>query len=326
VAAMAVKSAPTVLWARRPELALQIAHEHRNAAYLPDLRLPPKLEATPSMAEAVRGASMVIMAVPSHGFRTILEQAVGLLDADACILSLAKGLEKDSLKRMSEVISEVAPGHRLGVLTGPNLAREVVAGQPTASVVAAEDEEVGRSVQSLLSSDTFRVYTNTDVVGAEMAGALKNVVALAAGMAAGMGLGDNTKAALITRGLAELSRLGVAMGGRPLTFSGLAGMGDLVATCYSAQSRNRHVGEQLGRGRSLDSVIREMNMVAEGVKTAPVALALARSYDVEMPIAEQVTEVLEGRKTARQVIPALMLRQAKSELQGLSDPLKKESQ
>lgn len=326
VAAMAVKSAPTVLWARRPELALQIAHEHRNADYLPDLRLPPKLESTPSMAEAVRGASTVVMAVPSHGFRGILELAVGLLDTEACILSLAKGLEKDSLKRMSEVVTEVAPGHRLGVLTGPNLAREVVAGQPTASVVAAEDEELGRSVQSLLSSDTFRVYTNTDVVGAEMAGALKNVVALAAGMAAGMGLGDNTKAALITRGLAELSRLGVAMGGRPLTFSGLAGMGDLVATCYSGQSRNRHVGEQLGRGRSLDSIIREMNMVAEGVKTAPVALALARRYDVEMPIAEQVTEVLEGRKTARQVIPALMLREAKAELQGLSDPLEKESQ
>jgi len=326
VAAMAVKSAPTVLWARRPELALQIAHEHRNADYLPDLRLPPKLEATPSMAEAVREASLVVMAVPSHGFRAILEQAVGLLDTEACILSLAKGLEKDSLKRMSEVISEVAPGHRLGVLTGPNLAREVVAGQPTASVVAAEDAEVGRSVQSLLSSDTFRVYTNRDVVGAEMAGALKNVVALAAGMAAGMGLGDNTKAALITRGLAELSRLGVAMGGRPLTFSGLAGMGDLVATCYSGQSRNRHVGEQLGRGRSLDSIMREMNMVAEGVKTAPVALALARRHDVEMPIAEQVTEVLEGRKTARQVIPALMLREAKAELQGLSDPLEKESQ
>ena len=317
VASMAVRSAPTVLWARRPELALQIAHEHRNAEYLPDLRLPSRLGATPSMAEAVRGATLVVMAVPSHGFRVILEEAAPMIGEHCSVLSLTKGLEKDSLKRMSEVMAEVVPDRPVGVLTGPNLAREVVAGHPTASVVASEDESVAKSVQELLSSDSFRVYTNTDVVGAEMAGALKNVMALAAGMADGMGLGDNSKAALITRGLAELTRLGVAMGGRPLTFSGLAGMGDLVATCYSRQSRNRHVGEQLGRGRRLDAVIKEMNMVAEGVKTAPVALDLAALYGVEMPIAEQVTEVLAGRRTAHQIIPALMQREAKAELYGM---------
>ena len=314
---MAVRSAPTVLWARRPELALQIAHEHRNAEYLPDLRLPSRLEATPSMVEAVREATLVVMAVPSHGFRSIMEQAAPLIGDGSSVLSLAKGLERDTLKRMSEIMAEVVPGRPVGVLTGPNLAREVVAGQPSASVAAAADESVAQSVQALLSSDAFRVYTNTDVVGAEMAGALKNVVALAAGMADGMGLGDNSKAALITRGLAELTRLGVAMGGRPLTFSGLAGMGDLVATCYSRQSRNRHVGEQLGRGRRLDAVVKEMNMVAEGVKTAPVVLDLAARFGVEMPIAEQVTEVLAGRKTAHQIIPALMQRQAKAELHGM---------
>ena len=257
VATMAVRSTATVLWARRPELALQISHEHRNAAYLPDLRLPGRLEATPSMAEAVRGARTIVMAVPSHGFRSILEQAVPLVERDACFISLTKGLELETHKRMTEIITEMLPGRPAGVLTGPNLAREVVAGQPTASVVAVVDQAVARSFQELLSTDTFRVYTNNDVVGAEMAGALKNVMALAAGMADGMGLGDNSKAALITRGLAELTRLGVAVGGQPMTFAGLAGMGDLVATCYSPQSRNRHVGEELGKGRSLARVIAE---------------------------------------------------------------------
>src|SRR5579875_3384425 len=320
VASIAARSADTVLWARRAELALQVAHEHRNSFYLPDLRLPSRLQATPSMAEAVRDAQTLVMAVPSHGFRDILRLAAPMVSADACVISLTKGLELQTQKRMTEIIAEEVPGRPAGVLTGPNLAREVVAGQPTASVVAVEEEAVAVGFQELMSTETFRVYTNDDVIGAEMAGALKNVMALAAGMADGMGLGDNSKAALITRGLAEMARLGVAMGGQPLTFLGLAGMGDLVATCYSPQSRNRHVGQELGRGKSLEYVIDSMRMVAEGVKTAPSALELGRRYGVDMPIVEQVVEVLDGRKTARQMIPALMRRQAKSELHGFPRP------
>lgn len=317
VATICCRSAPTVLWARRDELAARICAEHRNAAYLPDLDLPPELHATASIPEAVTDAGLVVMAVPSHGFRGILEQAVPWLDPGVPVVSLAKGLEQGSLLRMTEVAAEVVPDHPAGVLTGPNLAREVVSGQPTASVVAIADADLGQQVQLLLSTGTFRVYTNDDVVGCEIAGALKNVMAIAAGMTDGMGFGDNSKAALMTRGLAELTRLGVAMGGNPLTFAGLAGMGDLVATCISTQSRNRHVGHQLGLGRSLPDVVAEMNMVAEGVKTAPSVLKLAETHDVEVPIVEQVVEVLDGRKTAREIIPALMRRQVKAELDGL---------
>lgn len=317
VATICAASAPTVLWARRPELASDICRHHRNASYLPDLELPAQLDATASIEEAVTDAALVVMAVPSHGFRHILEQAAPAVRPGVPVISLAKGLEQGSLARMTEVAGQVLPDHPAGVLTGPNLAREVVAGQPTASVVAIDDAELAREVQDLLSTDTFRVYTNDDVVGCEIAGALKNVIAIAAGMADGMGFGDNSKAALITRGLAELARLGVAMGGNPLTFGGLAGMGDLVATCISAQSRNRHVGHQLGEGRVLADVIADMKMVAEGVKTAPSVLELAGRHGVEVPIVEQVVEVLDGRKAARDIIPALMRRQAKPELQGL---------
>ena len=317
VATICAGSAPTVLWARRSELAAEICTQHRNRAYLPDLELPSALEATASISDAVAGAGLLVMAVPSHGFRDILGQAAPCVDPDVPVISLAKGLEQGSFMRMTEISGEVLPGHHAGVLTGPNLAREVVAGQPTASVVAVEDGQLAQEVQLLLSTDTFRVYTNDDVVGCEIAGALKNVIAIAAGMADGMGFGDNSKAALITRGLAELARLGVAMGGNPLTFAGLAGMGDLVATCISPQSRNRHVGHELGRGRTIGEVIAEMNMVAEGVKTAPSVLELAGRHGVEVPIVEQVVEVLSGRKTARQIIPALMRRQAKPELHGL---------
>jgi glycerol-3-phosphate dehydrogenase (NAD(P)+) len=317
VATICARSAPTVLWARRPELAAEIGTRHRNAAYLPDLELPPALDATASISEAVADAGLIVMAVPSHGFRSILEQTVASVGPGVPVISLAKGLEQGSLMRMTEIAGDVLPDHPAGVLTGPNLAREVVAGQPTASVVAIDDSELGRDVQLLMSTDTFRVYTNDDVIGCEIAGALKNVMAIAAGMSDGMGFGDNSRAALITRGLAELARLGVAMGGNPLTFAGLAGMGDLVATCISPQSRNRHVGYQLGQGRVLADVISEMNMVAEGVKTAPSVLELAGRHDVEVPIVEQVVEVLSGRKTAREIIPALMRREVKPELHGL---------
>ncbi|HZT66772.1 MAG TPA: NAD(P)H-dependent glycerol-3-phosphate dehydrogenase [Acidimicrobiales bacterium] len=319
VAAICAGQTSTVLWSRRADLAERISSEHRNPDYLSDYPLPDGLRASADIEASVEGAGVVIMAVPSHGFRDIMKAAAPALGSGAVVLSLTKGLEQGSLKRMTELVDEVVPGRRRGVLTGPNLAVEVMAGQPTASVVAVDHTGTAEQLQRLLSTATFRVYTNPDLIGCEMAGALKNVMAIAAGIADGIGFGDNSKAALITRGLAELTRLGVAMGGEPLTFSGLAGMGDLIATCISRHSRNRHVGEELGRGRRLSDIVADMNMVAEGVKTAPSVLELAQRYQVETPIAAEVVEVLADRKSARDVIPALMQREAKPELYGIHD-------
>jgi len=317
VAALASRNAPTILWARRDELARAIGAAHENAEYLPGVRLPADLAATASLDEACRGADVVVMAVPSHGFRAVLTEAVPSIGAEAAVVSLTKGVEQGTIRRMTEVIAELFPSHdpgRVGVLTGPNLAREVAEGQPTATVVAVRDPDWAARLQRIFMTPTFRVYTNPDVVGCEIAGALKNVVALAAGIAHGLGYGDNTKAALITRGLVELGRLGRALGGDPLTFSGLAGMGDLVATCTSDKSRNRAVGVALGRGRPLDDIVEEMHMVAEGVRSTEAVLELARRHGVEMPISEQVGAVLyEGRRPA-DIVPALMLREAKPEM------------
>jgi glycerol-3-phosphate dehydrogenase (NAD(P)+) len=321
VAAIASRNATTtVLWARRAELAEAIATEHVNRDYLPGVELPPSLAATADIEEAVDGADVVVMGVPSHGFRGILTSLAPHVGAGVPVISLAKGVEQHTLKRMTEVVADVLPGHPAGVLTGPNLAKEILAGYPAASVVALGDGGMCADLQRLFSTEVFRVYRNADVVGCEVAGALKNVMAIASGMADGMGFGDNTRAALITRGLAELTRLGVAIGGDPLTFSGLAGMGDLVATCISRQSRNRHVGEQLGKGRTIEDVTAEMNMVAEGVKTSRAVLDLAERHGVEMPIAEQVVAVIYDGKSAADVIPSLMLREAKAELHGIRRP------
>jgi glycerol-3-phosphate dehydrogenase (NAD(P)+) len=317
VAAIASRSAPTVLWARRSELGDAIDHRHENPDYLPGITLPTGLRATSSLAEAVDGAGLVVMAVPSHGFRAVLVDLAPHLAPDIALLSLAKGLEQGTHLRMTEVIAQVLPGHPVGVLTGPNLAREVVAGQPAATVVAMTDDAIAREVQELLRTETFRVYTNPDLVGCETAGATKNVLAIAAGMIQGLGLGDSSLAALITRGLAELGRFGLALGGDPMTMAGLAGVGDLVATCTSRLSRNRMVGELLGQGRSLDDVLGEMRMVAEGVKSARPLLELAAAQGVEMPIGQQVADVLDGHRTPAEAIPALMLRSAKPEFHGL---------
>ena len=317
VATIAARTVPTVLWARRPELADAVNARHENTDYLPGVALPGHLRATASLDEAVSGASIVVMAIPSHGFRAVLESLAPHVGADIPILSLTKGLEQGTQRRMTEVIAEVLPGHGAGVLTGPNLAREIVAGQPAATVVAMTDPAVAASVQVLLGTENFRVYTNPDVVGCEMAGATKNVLAIAAGISTGLGLGDSSLAALITRGLAELGRLCVAMGGQRMTIAGLAGVGDLVATCTSPLSRNRAVGVELGRGRSLDEILGGMRMVAEGVKSARPLLDMAAAYGVEMPIGEQVAQVLEGVRSPSEVIPALMLRSAKPEFEGL---------
>ena len=317
VASLACRNVETILWARRPELAEQITKEHENGTYLAGYPLPEGLRATSSIEEAVHDADVVVMGVPSHGFRDVLEEVSPHLRAWVPIVSLSKGLEQGTRKRMSEVVNDVVPDHPAGVLTGPNLAKEILAGHPAASVVAMADDRVAVALQEVFTTDTFRVYTNPDIVGCEIAGALKNVMAIAAGMVDGMGFGDNTRAALITRGLAELTRLGVAMGGDPITFSGLAGMGDLVATCISTQSRNHHVGEQLGKGRQLDEIITEMKMVAEGVKSSRVVLELAEEHAVEMPIAEQVAAVCHEGRSAADATIALMHRQAKPEMHGM---------
>jgi len=316
VAGLTATHAPTLLWARDVDLAAAIRRDRVNPRYLADHLLPDGLGATHEIAEAVAGASLVIMAVPSHGFRAVATQLAASLAAGVTVLSLTKGLERGSRLRMTEVLSELLPDNPNGVLTGPNLASEVAAGQPTAAVVALDDQETACRVQDLLLSRTFRVYTSADVRGCEIAGALKNVLAVAAGISDGLGFGDNTRAALITRGLAEMGRLGVRLGGDRMTFAGLAGVGDLVATCTSPRSRNRTVGVALGQGRSLDDILAEMTMVAEGVKTARPMVELAASLDVEVPIAVQVADLIEGVRSPAEAIAALMDRPAVPEFPG----------
>jgi glycerol-3-phosphate dehydrogenase (NAD(P)+) len=316
VAAIVAPKAPTTIWARRPELADAINADHENPDYLPGNALPAALRATSDLEEAVAGAEVVVMGVPSHGYRAVLEQAVELIPSDTPVLSLSKGIEQETLMRMTDVTRDVLQGHdasRIGVLSGPNLAKEIIAGQPAATVIAVRDGATAARLQDLFMAPTLRVYTNRDVVGCEAAGALKNVMAIASGMAHGLGFGDNTTATLITRALAELTRLGSAMGGEPTTFAGLAGMGDLIATCMSSQSRNHRVGYGLGQGRKLGDIINKMNMVAEGVKSTKGVLALADRYIVEMPIAEQVGKVLYEGKDPKDALAELMSRQAKPE-------------
>lgn len=318
MAAMCGHKGPTTLWARRGDLATAIEATRRNTVYLPELALPDALRATQSLADAVSGADVVVVAVPSHGFRSVLVEARPAIGPGVPIISLTKGVEQASLARMTEIIAGVAPGHPYGVLTGPNLVGEIVAGHPTASVIASNDTALSTWLQALFSTGAFRVYTNPDVVGCELGGALKNVAAIAAGIADGMGFGDNTRAALITRGVAELTRLGVALGGLPLTFGGLTGMGDLVATCCSRQSRNRWVGEELARGRPLAEITAGTRMVAEGVRTSDAVVELAARVEVEMPIAAQVVAVLHGLTSPADVVAALMGRVMKPELHGLA--------
>jgi len=316
VAALAAHQRPVVLWARRPELAEAINRTSENPDYLPGHRLPFGVRATSALTEATGGAIAVVMAVPSHGFGKVMEE-VGEVSQAVPVISLTKGIEEGTLRRMTQVILDHLPGHdvaRIGVLTGPNLAGEVMAGHPAAAVAAMPDPQAVAEVQRIFMGPTFRVYTNPDVIGCELAGSLKNVMAIASGMSSGLGFGDNTRAALLTRALAELTRLGVALGGQPATFAGLAGMGDLIATCTSTQSRNHRVGVELARGRKLDDITNEMKMVAEGVKTTRSVLALAEQAGVEMPIAHQVGKVLYEGHHPRDAVMSLMTREAKSEI------------
>ncbi len=308
VACLANRNAPTTLWARRADVADEINSRHTNSTYLPGFKLPETLRATASIAEVVHDADVVVLGVPSQGFRACCEELRDHIRPWVPVLSLSKGLEQGSLLRMTQVIDDTLPGHPNGVLTGPNLAKEIMSGYAAAGVIGMRDDVIARELQQVFRSGLFRVYTNRDVVGCELGGALKNVIAIAAGMGAGMGVGQNTQAAVITRGLAELMRLGVAMGGAPETFAGLAGMGDLVATCSSPQSRNRHVGEELGKGRKLDDILAGMKEVAEGVKSCKSVMLLAEQYSVDMPIAREVYRVVHEGSTPAEAYRGLLRR------------------
>lgn len=302
------------LWARDARLAEEMAARRVNAAYLAGLELPVRVRPTAALADAVDGVSFAVLAVPSHGFRSVLREALPKLAGGAVIVSAAKGLETGSLARMSQVIDEEAGRDaRAAVLSGPSFAAEVGRGLPTAVLAASREAAAAAAVQEHFRGPAFRVYASDDVVGVEIGGALKNVIAIAAGVVEGTGLGHNAMAALITRGLVEISRLACAEGGRRDTLAGLSGLGDLVLTCTGELSRNRHLGVELGRGRALADVLASMRMVAEGVRTTGAALALGERHGIELPITAQMAAVLEGRRTPREAVEALMVRPQRHE-------------
>lgn len=304
------------LWSFEPDVADTIGRERLNP-YLDGVVLPEALSATSDLASAVEGADLVVSVSPSQVVRGVMRRAAPHLSPEATVVSASKGIELGSLRRMDEVLEEeLGAGmmERFCVLSGPSFAVEVANRAPTAVVVAGRSQEAAERVQGAFSTPWFRPYTNNDVIGVELGGALKNVIALAAGMTAGLGYAHNTTAALITRGLAEMTRLGVALGARPATFYGLAGMGDLVLTCTGSLSRNRTVGHRLGRGESLEAILADMTAVAEGVKTAPAVRELARRHDVEMPIAEQVCAIVEEGRSPAEALQALMMRDPKPEM------------
>jgi glycerol-3-phosphate dehydrogenase (NAD(P)+) len=303
------------LWARRQELSDAINHDRENADYLPGLKLSEAISATHDPEEALDGASVVVLAVPSQTLRANLENWAYAIPPDAVVMSLMKGVELGTDKRMSEVIAEVTKlePDRIAVLSGPNLSHEIARRQPAASVIACVDESVAARLQGLCHSPYFRPYTLTDVIGCELGGATKNVIALAVGMAIGLGFGDNSRATVITRGLAETSRLGVALGADPLTFSGLAGLGDLIATCSSPLSRNRHFGELLGQGKSVQEILGSTRQVAEGVKSCESIRDLSARHGVYTPIIDHVAALIRGETRPEEMVSGLLSRATKSE-------------
>jgi glycerol-3-phosphate dehydrogenase (NAD(P)+) len=302
------------LWARDPELALHLATHRTNPAYLCDVKLPPPVDVTARIADAVAGADLIAVAIPSHGYRLVVRSAATYLSPGVIVVSATKGLEQDTLLRMSEVVAEELGGtHAVVVLSGPSFALEVARQLPTAVLAASSDARATELVQGEFRGPYFRLYGSDDVVGVEIGGAMKNVIAIAAGVVEGLNLGHNALAALITRGLAEVARLACAAGGRRETLAGLSGLGDLVVTCTGTLSRNRYVGIELARGRSLVEILSGMKMIAEGVRTTDAALALGERYRVELPIATQMSEVLAGRVDVRTALDALMLRKQRPE-------------
>jgi glycerol-3-phosphate dehydrogenase (NAD(P)+) len=314
--ALARKGSRVRIWAFEPEVAESINLRRENDIFLPGIRLPDRIEATNDLAAALRGAEIVLTVMPSHVCRSLFEQMLPSLEPDMIFVSATKGIDTERLMRMSEIIhAAVEPQFepRLCVLSGPSFAREVARGDPTAVVVASRDPALARTVQEKFSSATLRLYTSTDVIGVELGGALKNVIAIAAGVIEGLGLGSNATAALLTRGLAEMTRLACACGARRETLSGLAGIGDLALTCTGSLSRNRSVGMELGKGRKLPEIINSMRTVAEGVKTTRATLALAARHQIDVPITRQVSRILEDEVSPREAIRELMERSLKEE-------------
>ncbi|UYP18811.1 NAD(P)H-dependent glycerol-3-phosphate dehydrogenase [Rhodococcus sp. Z13] len=305
VAALSARNTPTLVWSRNEETAREISTEHRNRRYLGERPLPESLRATSDLVEAAHEADVLVVGVPSDAVRETLEPIADELRAWVPVVSLVKGLEPGTRLRPTQVMAECLPGHPVGLLAGPNLAGEIADGMAAAAVVAMQDDAVAAALQPLFATPRFRVYRNTDVLGCELGGILKNIVAIAAGMAEGLSVGDNTRAMVLSRGLAEMTRLGEAMGASPRTFAGLTGMGDLIATCMSPSSRNRRVGEALARGMTIEEAVDALGQVAEGVKTAPTVLELAREYGVEMPIAAEVAAVVTGQRTPTDVYRGL---------------------
>ena len=305
-----------VLWFHNPDVERQAAEQRENTTYLPGFPLPPRLRTSCDMEEATRSSEVLVATCPSHVMREVMAAAAPHSRADVLVVSASKGIEGHTLKRMTEVLVDIfgwQHSARIGTLSGPSFAREVAAGMPAAVTVAAPDAQVAETMQRLFSAPTFRVYRSTDVIGVELSGAAKNVIAIAAGISDGLGFGSSTRAALITRGVAETVRLVSKKGGDPRTSSGLSGVGDLVLTCTGDLSRNRTVGLRLGRGEALDSILADMNMVAEGVKNSETVCALARAAGVEMPIAEEMRLLLHEGKPLRQVVGDLLARQMKPE-------------
>ncbi len=303
------------LWARREELATAITETRENPDYLPGIQLPPNVSATADVEKALHGADLVVLATPSQSLRENLTEWAPFAEKDAVFVSLMKGVELGTLERMSQVIGEVtgAGPERVAVISGPNLAKEIARREPAASVVACADEDVARILQDRVHSPAFRPYTSVDVLGCELGGAYKNVVGLAVGMAVGLGFGDNTTASVITRGLAETARLAMKLGANPLTLMGLAGLGDLVATCSSPLSRNRTFGEKLGQGMTTEEILASSTQVAEGAKSCSSLRALAEYNDVDAPVAQHVDDVVAGRMTAQEMMDSILRRGTKAE-------------
>ncbi|HNB09148.1 MAG TPA: NAD(P)H-dependent glycerol-3-phosphate dehydrogenase [bacterium] len=307
---------PVTIWAHDAQAAEYMQTQRENKTYLPGVVLPNSLTATSDLQQTVRGKKLVLQVNPSHATRDIMQRAVPFLEDDAIILNCTKGIENESLLTMSELLLQIIPSSKhsqLAFLSGPSFAREVALGAPTAVTISSKNPSSAQYCQKIFASERFRVYTTDDIVGSELASALKNVIAIAAGISDGLGYGHNTRAALITRGVAEILRLGKKMGAKEMTFLGLSGMGDLVLTCTGDLSRNRSVGIQLGQGKKLEEILASMKMVAEGVKTAKAAYALAQKHGIEMPIIEQVYRVIFENKDPRAAVYDLMTRESKSE-------------
>ena len=317
VASICARRCPTLQWVRSPDTAADINDNHRNSRYLgDDVILTDTLHATTDFVEAAEAADVIVMAVPSHGFRTVLTELAAELRPWVPVVSLVKGLEQGTNMRMTEIVDEVLPGHPAGILAGPNVAREVGEGYAAAAVLAMPDQHLAAHLGNLFRTKRFRTYTTDDVIGVEIAGALKNVYAIAVGMGYALDIGENTRAMVMARAVREMAKLGEAMGGHRDTFAGLAGMGDLLVTCTSQRSRNRHVGEQLGAGKPIEEIIASMNQVAEGIKAASVIMQFATEYDLNMPIAREVDAVVNHGTTAADAYRGLMAETPGHEIHG----------